>query len=74
LTIDRVDSKHERAIDNLCVKYSILHDRKRSRAMSVSVDVDFLVKNYIRSKSIKEEKRKSRAIMRREISQIACRH
>lgn len=51
LTAERVGKHNEKKIDNLCVKFSIIPNPKHNKWGNQSIDVDFLLRNYTRSKS-----------------------
>jgi hypothetical protein len=69
-----VDKKYEKRINKMCVKFSIIPDPKKTRRMSDSIDVDFLVKNFTRSKSREYETSQIKTKMRKSIKEIAGRH
>jgi hypothetical protein len=51
-----VSPAHSEKITRICVKYSICPNPKRMRKCSEEVDVEFIARNYVRSKSRERKK------------------
>lgn len=69
-----IDRKYEKRINRMCVTYSICKNPSRQRRTFEGIDVDFITRKYVDSKSKEKKKQEERQLLKKEVNKISRRY
>ena len=66
--------RYAKRIDRLCQQFNIGYAGRKKTSFSSDIDVDFIAKKYVNSKSKKKKKEQEKEQLREDVNKMAHRH